>query len=104
MANFQKKSEYLLKELIKFKTYIEALNFAHNTKTEIYKEREEREQEKAALAEEKAKRAAAAGEGPAEEGRDTMSAADSFTSAPEARQVIPDEARQMLEAMGRDGE
>ncbi|KAK8243563.1 hypothetical protein HDK90DRAFT_126223 [Phyllosticta capitalensis] len=104
MANFQKKSEYLLKELIKFKTYIEALNFAHNTKTEIYKEREEREQEKAALAEEKARRAAAAGEGPAEEGRDTMSAADSFTSAPEARQVIPDEARQMLEAMGRDGE
>ncbi|KAK8175117.1 Sec7 domain-containing protein [Phyllosticta citrichinensis] len=93
MTNFQKKSEYLLKELIKFKTYIEALHFAHETKTKIYKEREEREQEKAAAA-----------EGPAEEGRDTMSAADSFTSAPEARQAIPDEAREILEAMGRDGE
>ncbi|KAK7619358.1 Pleckstrin homology domain-containing protein [Phyllosticta citricarpa] len=101
MTNFQKKSEYLLKELIKFKTYIEALNFAHDTKTKIYKEREDREQEKAASADEKAK---AAAEGPAEEDRDTMSAADSFTSALEARQIIPDEAREILEAMGRDGE
>ncbi|KAK7521506.1 hypothetical protein IWZ03DRAFT_411750 [Phyllosticta citriasiana] len=101
MTNFQKKSEYLLKELIKFKTYIEALNFAHDTKTKIYKEREDREQEKAASADEKAK---AAAEGPSEEDRDTMSAADSFTSALEARQMIPDEAREILEAMGRDGE
>ncbi|KAH7038997.1 Sec7 domain-containing protein [Macrophomina phaseolina] len=42
MANFEKKSAYLLRELVKFKTYIDALNVANDTKDKIYKEREER--------------------------------------------------------------
>ncbi|KAL1638258.1 hypothetical protein SLS56_000066 [Neofusicoccum ribis] len=42
MANFEKKSAYLLRELVKFKTYIDALNYANDTRDKIYAEREER--------------------------------------------------------------
>lgn len=39
MANFERKSSYLLREIVKFKTYIGSLNDAQTLKDKIYKER-----------------------------------------------------------------
>ncbi|KAK0610397.1 hypothetical protein B0T17DRAFT_544405 [Bombardia bombarda] len=45
-ANWERKSKYLLRELIKFTTYVDCLNAAGARRMEIYKERErEREEE-----------------------------------------------------------
>lgn len=49
MANWEKKSSYLLREIVKFRTYIDCLNAAEIGKTKIYAEREEREKEKEML-------------------------------------------------------
>lgn len=68
MANFEKKSAYLLRELVKFKTYIDALNYANDTKDKIYKEREER-----LKAEEDAKQEAEKEAGGADHDGDDMS-------------------------------
>jgi hypothetical protein len=46
LGNWERKSSYLLREIVKFRTYIEALGAAERRKEEIYKEREEREAEK----------------------------------------------------------
>jgi len=43
MANWEKKSAYLLREIVKFRTYIDSLANAQQVKEKIYKEREERE-------------------------------------------------------------
>lgn len=43
MANWEKKSSYLLREIVKFRTYIDALQAAKVRREEVYKEREERE-------------------------------------------------------------
>jgi hypothetical protein len=40
MANWQRKSQYLLREIGKFQTYVEALRAAEARKAEIYRERE----------------------------------------------------------------
>ncbi|KAK4187851.1 hypothetical protein QBC35DRAFT_474140 [Podospora australis] len=40
MANWERKSEYLLHEIVKFRTYVENLEQANARRTEIYKERE----------------------------------------------------------------
>jgi len=40
MANWEKKSAYMLREIVKFKTYIDSLNAAKARKEEIYAERE----------------------------------------------------------------
>ncbi|KAF2738039.1 Sec7 domain-containing protein [Polyplosphaeria fusca] len=40
MANWERKSSYLLREIVKFRTYIEALNTAQNSKDKIYAARE----------------------------------------------------------------
>jgi hypothetical protein len=40
MANWEKKSAYLLREIIKFRTYIDSLNAAEIGKQKIYAERE----------------------------------------------------------------
>ncbi|KAK3984929.1 hypothetical protein QBC44DRAFT_276241 [Cladorrhinum sp. PSN332] len=40
MANWERKSEYLLHEIVKFRTYLENLEKADTRRTEIYKERE----------------------------------------------------------------
>lgn len=45
MANWEKKSSYLLKEIVKFRTYIDTLQGAEAQKQKIYKEREERKAE-----------------------------------------------------------
>ena len=43
MANWERKSEYLLREIVKFRTYVEGLRQAAVRKGEIYRERMERE-------------------------------------------------------------
>jgi hypothetical protein len=45
MANWEKKSSYLLREVVKFRTYIDSLQAAESGKRRIYKEREERKRE-----------------------------------------------------------
>jgi hypothetical protein len=45
MANWEKKSAYLLREIVKFKTYTDSLTVAQQRKAELDKEREEREKE-----------------------------------------------------------
>lgn len=42
MANWEKKSSYLLREIVKFRTYIDSLQAAETRKQEIYLERAER--------------------------------------------------------------
>jgi hypothetical protein len=48
-GNWEKKSAYLLREVVKFRTYIEALERAGREKEKVYEERHAREQERAAL-------------------------------------------------------
>lgn len=43
MANWERKSQYLLKEIVKFRTYVDTLTFAQNQKEKIYAEREANE-------------------------------------------------------------
>jgi hypothetical protein len=40
MANWQRKSEYLLREIVKFRTYVDCLRSAEARKNEIYRERD----------------------------------------------------------------
>ncbi|KAF2743686.1 hypothetical protein M011DRAFT_461523 [Sporormia fimetaria CBS 119925] len=40
MANWERKSSYLLREIVKFRTYIDSLTAAQNLKTKIYAQRE----------------------------------------------------------------
>lgn len=40
MANWERKSSYLLREIVKFRTYIDSLTAAQNLKNKIYAERE----------------------------------------------------------------
>lgn len=40
MANWEKKSSYLLREIIKFRTYIDSLQAAEIGKQKVYAERE----------------------------------------------------------------
>lgn len=42
MANWERKSSYLLREIVKFRTYIDCLVAAQAMKEKIYREREER--------------------------------------------------------------
>ncbi|RKF56832.1 putative sec7 domain-containing protein [Erysiphe neolycopersici] len=46
MANWEKKSAYLLREIVKFTTYIDSLQAALACKAEIYKERDQKNKEK----------------------------------------------------------
>ena len=48
MANWEKKSAYLLREIVKFKTYVDSLKAAQQQKEVINQEREMRAAEKAA--------------------------------------------------------
>lgn len=41
MANWQRKSDYLLREIIKFRTYIDSLTAANTAKEELYKRKAE---------------------------------------------------------------
>lgn len=46
MANWEKKSAYLLREIVKFTTYIDSLQAALACKSKIYEERDQRSKEK----------------------------------------------------------
>lgn len=46
ISNWEKKSAYLLREIVKFSTYITALEFAGTEKEKVDAERKEREKEK----------------------------------------------------------
>lgn len=43
MTNWEKKSSYLLREIVKFRTYIDCLIAAEGLKAKVYEERRERE-------------------------------------------------------------
>lgn len=45
LANWERKSAYLLREIVKFKTYVSSLTEAQALKEKVYKEREQRERE-----------------------------------------------------------
>jgi protein-disulfide isomerase len=45
MANWERKSQYLLREIVKFRTYIDTLTSAQVQKQKIYAEREALEQQ-----------------------------------------------------------
>jgi hypothetical protein len=45
MANWEKKSSYLLREIVKFRTYIDCLQAAETGKQKIYAERAARKAE-----------------------------------------------------------
>lgn len=45
MANWEKKSSYLLREIVKFRTYIDCLHAAELGKQRVYKERADRRNE-----------------------------------------------------------
>jgi len=49
MGNWEKKSSYLLREIVKFRTYIDTLQNAQATKDKIYKTREEEEARRAEI-------------------------------------------------------
>lgn len=66
MANWERKSQYLLREIVKFRTYIDTLTMAQTQKQKIYAEREAREEE-LAKAEEGADGLRATGEDGAKE-------------------------------------
>lgn len=51
MQNWERKSSYLLREVVKFRTYIEALDKAEAAKKRIYEERRIRDEENAAIRE-----------------------------------------------------
>lgn len=42
MANWERKSSYLLREIVKFRTYIDCLQAAETGKQKVYAERAER--------------------------------------------------------------
>lgn len=44
MANWERKSQYLLREIVKFRTYIDTLTAAQVQKQKIYAERDAQEQ------------------------------------------------------------
>ena len=48
MGNWEKKSSYLLREIVKFKNYIDALQGAQQTKERVYKMRREEERQRQA--------------------------------------------------------
>lgn len=62
MANWERKSQYLLREIVKFRTYIDTLTLAQTQKQKIYADREARGEELA--------RAEEAAEGPGITGED----------------------------------
>ncbi|KAI4693052.1 uncharacterized protein J4E88_001423 [Alternaria novae-zelandiae] len=58
MANWERKSQYLLREIVKFRTYIDTLATAQAQKQKIYAEREAREQQELEEAEKEAEASA----------------------------------------------
>jgi hypothetical protein len=98
MSNWQRKSEYLLREIVKFRTYIESLNAASIAKEVVLARRAERDAELAvirsnAAAAVTAATVAAADHAASEEVRERNSLddemSDTFEEAVESRDTTP---------------
>jgi ATP phosphoribosyltransferase regulatory subunit HisZ len=96
MSNWQRKSEYLLREIVKFRTYIESLTAASTAKEIVLARRAERDAELAVIRSNAAAAVAAAAD---KEAGDTAageridddddSAQDVFEESQESRDITP---------------
>lgn len=104
MNNWQRKSEYLLREIVKFRTYIESLNAASIAKEVVLARRAERDAELAVIRSNAAAAVAAATVAAADEANRNDSSAseaveepqsfddelsDTFEEAVESRDITP---------------
>lgn len=105
MSNWQRKSEYLLREIVKFRTYIESLNAAAIAKEVVLARRAERDAELAVIRANAAAAVTAATVAAAEETNNTNTAGteeveqlalsddddlpENFESASEGRDLTP---------------
>jgi len=96
MSNWQRKSEYLLREIVKFRTYIESLTAASTAKEIVLARRAERDAELAVIRSNAAAAVAAAADkeaGDAAAGEriddDDDSAQDVFEESQESRDITP---------------
>ena len=99
MSNWQRKSEYLLREIVKFRTYIESLTAASAAKEVVLARRAERDAELAGIRSRAAAAVAAADEEAGNAGKlagekidnddDDSSSQDVFEESQESRDVTP---------------
>jgi hypothetical protein len=95
MSNWQRKSEYLLREIVKFRTYIESLTAASTAKEIVLARRAERDAELAVIRSNAAAAVAAAAEKEAGDAAgesmddDDDSAQDVFEESQESRDITP---------------
>lgn len=104
MSNWQRKSEYLLREIVKFRTYIESLTTAATAKEEVLARRAVRDAELAVIRSNAAAASAAAASAEVEkvhaggeeveeikrpEDEDSDSGHDEFEEAVESRDITP---------------
>jgi hypothetical protein len=99
MSNWQRKSEYLLREIVKFRTYIESLTAASTAKEIVLARRAERDAELAVIRSNAAAAVAAAaadkeagdagGERLYEDDDDDDSSHDVFEESQESRDITP---------------
>lgn len=96
MSNWQRKSEYLLREIVKFRTYIESLTAASTAKEIVLARRAERDAELAVIRSNAAAAVAAAADKEAVDAAageriddDDDSAQDIFEESQESRDITP---------------
>jgi len=95
MSNWQRKSEYLLREIVKFRTYIESLTAASTAKEIVLARRAERDAELAVIRSNAAAAVAAAADKEAGDAagermyEDDDSAHDVFEESQESREITP---------------
>lgn len=106
MSNWQRKSEYLLREIVKFRTYIESLTAASTAKEIVLARRAERDAELAVIRSNAAAAVAAAADkeaGDAAAGEriddDDDSAQDVFEESQESRDITPRQSSVPLAAV-----
>ena len=83
MNNWQRKSEYLLREIVKFQTYVDSLHAAAKTKEEVMVRRAEREAMKQTWATSAVKHANQ------DDANDTPTAMEFLREAENSRDVTP---------------
>lgn len=84
MNNWQRKSEYLLREIVKFKTYVDSLNAAAKAREEVMASRAEREAAKSGRMTPVAKATFEK-----DDGNDTPTAMEFLRDAEKSRDVTP---------------
>ncbi|KAF2459527.1 hypothetical protein BDY21DRAFT_282285 [Lineolata rhizophorae] len=99
MANWERKSAYLLREIVKFRTYIDSLAAAQATKERIYRERDEREAEVAAATTATAGASASGGTGAKKEAGEGEAENDLEKKREKERGLpVPDPERRLMTA------